>query len=267
MPTYEEPPSPPQPDVDDLASEARQPRWLMPAAVAVGAAGVLVGVLLATGLITKGGKGGSEAGPGVGSLSDATRSASTTPQTPAATPSKSDPVSTASPSPNTAGGPQPSQAPADSESPPEQISTTSELPANVWVLRSAASSLCIDITPGEEEQGADVQQVKCSADASQQWRISGTLLNRVTLTNVASGKCLEVEELSHSNRAAVQQWSCNGGLNQLWKVTDAGDGKVVLTAAHSGKCLGVPTAEATTAGAKLRQSPCDKSLHQQWTVR
>lgn len=211
---------------------------LIPTALGVGALGVLIGVLFATGVFAGGGEPTDTTGP-----------------------SGAAPTTSASPSGAAAGSTSPEAAPTPTVAPTP--STGPLGPTQVRIFRSAASALCLDITPGEDPEGADLQQAACTGGPAQQWQPAPVDSDIVTLVNVASGKCLDVDNLSIDDGAPIQQWSCNGGPNQQWRLA-TGDGRTALVNVHSGKCVALPGPGAGP-GTKVAQFSCDATLEKQWS--
>jgi len=233
-----------QPDdrIDDAS--VRQPRWLLPGALAVCAAGVVVGVLLAAGFLTD--RGDRPSGAGVLPTVDVGGSEA------AAAPATRTEGASASASPRPAPG-QPVPA-RTSDAPSRSVG----LPPGVRLLRSVVSSRCLGV-PGRQD-GADAALLPCAhPTASQQWRSQPVRAGVVRLVNVASSRCLEVDGLSRSDNATIQQRTCDGAPNQLWQVREVGNGRFVLTARHSGKCL-----QASKSG--VGQADCDGGDSQRWTT-
>ncbi|MGI5213764.1 RICIN domain-containing protein [Plantactinospora sp. CA-290183] len=223
----------------------RRPDPLLLAALAVGATGVLLGVLFATGLLT-----GGDGTPSVAGLP--------TPGTDRS-PSASGGAAAGSSTPGTTPGPTPTPSTAPTLG-----------PTDVRVLRSAVSGLCLDVLGTGNPEGAAARQAACTGAPSQRWQPTPVGPDVVTLVNTASGKCLDVYGVSRDDGAAVQQWSCNGGANQQWRLVPAGTGPaagtgpVALVSVNSGKCLDLPDANPGP-GVPLRQLSCLGTPNQQWT--
>lgn len=254
------------------AGEPRQPRWLLPVAVAFCAMGVLVGVLLSAGAFVP--RGDSDVGTPVGAGQLATAVATTDSASADATAGASGGASPTTPG---RAPVQPSSTPTGSSSPTDAPATPTPVPILlppeesdpqpvVWILRSVMSSLCLDVVT-EQQEGADVQQVECADAPRQQWQATDVKPEdeavTVTLVNVASGKCLDVEQFLWL--VAVEQRTCKDGEpGQRWRVEEAGPDSVRLVAVHSGKCLGVPSKKS---GAKVTVSKCDEGNKQHWALR
>lgn len=217
-----------------LGSRQRpRPDRLMLAAAAVGALGLLIGVVFATGL--------TPFGPERGAASVATFT----------------PAGSASPA-----AVEPTRAPAP-PTPTEAAKTTA--PASVGprigTLRSAGSSLCLEVIVQGQVDAAPVHQVPCAGAAAQLWRLDRDD-DVVTVVNTATGGCLDVAGASRDNQAPVQQWSCQPVPQQRWRISPIGSG-FALVSEVSGKCLDVPAGSAD-AGVRVQQFDCNGTGAQQW---
>ncbi|NES16392.1 MULTISPECIES: RICIN domain-containing protein [Micromonospora] len=210
---------------------------LMRVALGVAAAGVLVGLFFATGVLGAGG-GRPVVPAAAASGSGAAPTGTTAPTTQAA------PTTTA---------PSPTAAP-----------TTPAAPAaGPKVVRSAPSGLCLGLE--SDQQQAKAQLAPCTGGPEQQWTASQLAPDAVALTVVAYGQCLDVEGGSTDDGAKLQQFPCHGQGNQQWRLQPAGPGAVLLVAVHSGKCA-QPEGAGTQPGTKIVQAPCTGAPEQQWTA-
>lgn len=242
----------------------RQPRWLLPSAVGICAAGAVIGLVLSIGAIrTSGGE--AEPQAGVGRLHPADAS------TPGASESQTPPPTTAAAAPSASLAPPPTtvESPAARAEPSTLISAPPDdanRPADVWVLRSAWASLCLEPVPDQPAVGAYVQQADCTGADNQQWLATAIDEDTVTLTNVSSGLCLEIEgRYSLFITARARQAKCADEPNQRWRVRSAPNEQVYLVARHSGMCLEVPRS-ARKPGGQVRQDFCDQGNNQRWAV-
>ncbi|MEV5210195.1 RICIN domain-containing protein [Micromonospora sp. NPDC053740] len=203
---------------------------LLRVAVAVGAVGVLLGVVFATGLL------GGDDEPSV-------------------------PASVGTPS----SAPQPSEpspaAPTE-PSPTPSTSTPAAPPTGPRVLR-AASGLCLGLDGDGKEAKAEL--AVCTGAPEQQWVVSPAGAGVLTVTNAAYGQCLDVEGGSRDDGARLLQFPCHGGANQQWRFGGTGTSAVLLIAAHSNKCAQADD-DAVEAGDDIRQRQCDGRPAQQWAV-
>ncbi|MET8088533.1 RICIN domain-containing protein [Micromonospora sp. NPDC005220] len=207
---------------------------LLRVALAVGVVGVLLGVVFASGLLDGDDEPAVPAAVG-------TPSGAAPPSAPAAEPSPT--------------------APAE-PSPTPSASTPAAPPTGPRVLR-AASGLCLGLD-GDGEK-AEAELAVCTGAPEQQWVVSPTGADVMTVTNAAYGQCLDVEGGSRDDGARLQQFPCHGEANQQWRLGGTGTGAVLLVAAHSNKCAQADD-DAAEAGDDIRQRPCDGRPAQQWTV-
>ncbi|WP_194823511.1 RICIN domain-containing protein [Micromonospora sp. S-DT3-3-22] len=209
---------------------------LMRFALAVGLAGVLLGVFFATGVLG----GGDDRAPVVPAAAAPTPAASTPPAE-----ATSPPAATTSP---------------PSPTPPPTTPATVTGPV---VLRAVTSGLCVG-TDGAGET-ATAELAVCTGGAEQQWVTNPVAPDLVTLTNAGHGQCLDVDGGSGDDGARLQQFGCHGQANQQWRLTPVGTGPVLLVGVGSGKCAQVRD-DGTAAGDDLVQATCTAAAGQQWTL-
>ncbi len=193
-------------------------------AAAVGVVGLLVGVLLATGIFAPGGD-----------------------EPPAAAPAPTTP-----PASGAAAG-TPTVAP-----------TAPALPTDVRVFRSVATDLCLEPVAEEEPEGADIRQAPCTDEPTQQWRTAPAQDDSVFFVNVASGKCLDVDGARGEDQVPVQQWTCVDVPQQRWRLSANEAGQVLVAAVHSGKCIDIPDGGNPAPGTKMQQFTCHGEANQRW---
>ncbi len=189
------------PSAGALAGRVAQRRWLMPAAVALLAAGVLAGCVMGGLALLPSGHGQKQSGlPGV--IDE-----------PSSTPVAEDP--TLSP-------------PAEESSAP-----TRQVPA-VAVLRGAGSSGCLE---AGKKQGSRAKRDNCDGSGRQRWQLKPVEGGAYQLVNEATGDCLDVDHRGKNDGAAIQSWGCNKGENQRWAVSWQGADTFTLVSVNSNKCL------------------------------
>src|SRR5262249_22897505 len=91
--------------------------------------------------------------------------------------------------------------------------------SSAYQLVSANSGLCLDVTHGSKNAGAQVVQWTCgTGKTNQEWNVipvSGS--SAYQLVSVNSGLCLDVTGASTTAGALVVQWTCGtGSTNQQW---------------------------------------------------
>ncbi|MCW2880536.1 MAG: putative galactocerebrosidase [Sphaerisporangium sp.] len=123
------------------------------------------------------------------------------------------------------------------------------------VLRSAASSRCLDVPAQSQANGTQVAIWDCNGGTNQQWNLtSGKQLQ------VYGNKCLDAEASGTAPGTKVIIWDCGSGANQQWNLN--GDGTV--TGVQSGLCLDV-TGEATANGTLVELWTCTGAANQRWS--
>lgn len=212
------------------------------AALAIGAVGVLLGGLFATGVL--------------GGDSDTVL------------PAAADPVPTSTVLDVTATAPADDAADdsAATEPAPTPAATTASPPAaGPKVLRTATAGFCLGVKVDHEPDKAPAELAGCTGGPEQQWVATPVDGDLVTLVNAVSGRCLDIEADSADDGASLQQFPCHGRGNQQWRLVPAGTGPVLLISVRSGKCAQARNG-GTGPGAELEQMPCTGAPEQQWTV-
>jgi hypothetical protein len=197
-------------------------------AAAVGAVGLLVGVLLATGVFAPGGG-----------------------EPPAAAPAPTAPPASGA----AAGSPTPA---------PTSAPTSPALPADVRLFRSVATDLCLEPVAEEDPEGADIRQAPCTGEPTQQWRTAPAADGSAYFVNVASGKCLDVDGARGEDQVPVQQWTCVDVPQQHWRLSTNEAGQVLVAAVHSGKCIDIPDGGNPEPGTRMQQFTCHGEANQRW---
>jgi endo-1,4-beta-xylanase len=126
------------------------------------------------------------------------------------------------------------------------------------LLRSAASSRCLDVPGSSTTAGTQVQIWDCHGQSNQQW--VRTSANELTVYTGSSLRCLDTANGGTSAGTAAVIANCNGGNNQKWNANSNG----TLTNAQSGLCLDVNGA-ATANGTTVIVWTCNGQTNQQWT--
>ena len=144
---------------------------------------------------------------------------------------------------------------------------TSVIPPSVnSLIRSRSSNKCVDVTAGNVDNGAKLQQYTCiSNNANQQFLFQDRGNGYWGIQNETSSKCIDKTN-SAADGAIIQQWNCwSGNDNQSFKLVDKGQGYFQLVNKHSDKCLGLIGGEESIAnGIQLQQSVCSNSQSQQF---
>ncbi|MCW2716659.1 RICIN domain-containing protein [Pseudonocardia sp.] len=86
------------------------------------------------------------------------------------------------------------------------------------IISQAPGHLCMQVRGDSFANGAQIDEVGCSADLNQYWRWgSGNLGYSLPLVSMRTGKCLDISGNSTANGAKVQQWDCNGTTAQYFR--------------------------------------------------
>jgi uncharacterized membrane protein len=142
-----------------------------------------------------------------------------------------------------------------------------------YLIVSANSFKCLNVSGGGPEDGARVIQYNCAgALPNERWTIENVDLGAVRIKAVNSDKCLNVQFASPADGAAVIQYHCTGSPNEKWRlskplVPPQGVSGVQIVAVHSEKCLNV--SEASKADkANVIQYHCvgGATLNEQWNI-
>jgi hypothetical protein len=204
----------------------RPPRdRLLVVATAVGAVGVLVGIVLATGILSGGGP-------------PAMQGAVPTPA--AASPAPQRPTSPAAPTTTSADGLRSFKSvatgrclePAAEEDPEGakiRLGDCTGAPAQTWHVLAApensvtvvnvATGKCLDVEGLSKDDGGAIQQYSCNGGPNQRWRLSvdeSDPAHAVAVVGVDSGKCVDIP--GGDPNARMQQFTCTGAANQRWTV-------------------------------------------------
>lgn len=102
-----------------------------------------------------------------------------------------------------------------------------------YVIRSAATSKCIDIAAASTADGAKVQEWDCNGTAAQTFHIAPLGGGYWKIVNVNSGKGLDIKDVSAAPNAVVQQWSYGGGANQQFRFIARGGNQFSIHARHT----------------------------------
>ena len=119
-------------------------------------------------------------------------------------------------------------------------------------ITSVASSRCVDITGGNNNDGTPLQLYDCNNTVSQSWSRPGDG------TVQAMGKCMDVRGGSNTDGTPVQIYTCNNSASQQWTY-DQQTGELQAL----GKCL---DSDGTGNGTPLVLDTCDGDPGQQWNL-
>lgn len=102
-----------------------------------------------------------------------------------------------------------------------------------YVIRSVATSKCIDISSSSTADGAKVQEWDCNGTSAQKFHISPTSDGYWKIINVNSGKGLDIQGVSTAPNALVHQWSYVGGPNQQFRFVPRGGNQFSFHPRHT----------------------------------
>ncbi|MGA5761610.1 RICIN domain-containing protein [Nonomuraea bangladeshensis] len=134
----------------------------------------------------------------------------------------------------------------------------------VYILASASSGKCVNVSGSGTGNGAVLTQVACDAASSaQQFRVVAQN-GAYGLVNVNSGRCVDVPDNSPGSGVQLWQWTCGGSTNQTWTLTPSTVAdRFLVRSAQSGLC--VSNKDGSTAGNNpIVQETCSDIARMQW---
>jgi hypothetical protein len=102
-----------------------------------------------------------------------------------------------------------------------------------YVIRSAATNKCIDVSGASRDEGAKVQEWDCNGTVAQTFHISPVGGGYWKIINVNSGKGLDIKDASPAANAVVQQGSYGGGANQQFRFVARGGNQFSFHPRHT----------------------------------
>jgi chitinase len=133
-----------------------------------------------------------------------------------------------------------------------------------YVIRSAMTQKCIDISSSSTADGAKVQEWDCNGTNAQKFHISPTSDGYWRIINVNSNKGLDIKEVSTAPNALVHQWTYSGGNNQQFKFVARGNNQFSIHARHTDMAIDLYWGSADN-GTILVQYPYTSGANQLWT--
>ncbi|MCY1078437.1 glycoside hydrolase family 19 protein [Archangium lansingense] len=133
-----------------------------------------------------------------------------------------------------------------------------------YVIRSAMTQKCIDISSSSTADGAKVQEWDCNGTNAQKFHISPTSDGYWKIINVNSNKGLDIKEVSTAQNALVHQWTYGGGANQQFKFVARGNNQFSIHARHTDMAIDLYWGSAEN-GTILVQYPYTGGANQLWT--
>lgn len=129
------------------------------------------------------------------------------------------------------------------------------------ILRSAASSSCLDVhTPGGQPASSVVQIWDCHGNANQRWQRRYSDWNGGPLVGDVNGNCLTAS--GTSNGSAVTFQPCGTGSQLFSYLTDGS-----LYHQESKRCLDVISNFGYNNGTRLQLYDCHGQANQRWSTR
>ena len=146
----------------------------------------------------------------------------------------------------------------------ENAAVVSSITEGDYVIRSAQTSKCIDVSSSSTADGAKVQEWDCNGTNAQKFHISPTSNGYFKIINVNSNKGLDIAGVSTAANARVQQWSYSGGANQQFKLVGRGNSQFSMHARHTDMVIDLSWGSAAN-GTILVQYPYAGWANQLWT--
>ena len=138
-------------------------------------------------------------------------------------------------------------------------SISDRLNGKTYVIKSAASGLCLDVYSGEK-----VVQDYCYQDQYQKFTFNKTTDGYINIESW-NDKHFDVEGGANENGANFIISGKHSDNNQKFEVIENNDGTYQLKVRHSGKCLD-KKAGSTKKGEELKQQNCNNGLNQRWNL-
>jgi hypothetical protein len=133
-----------------------------------------------------------------------------------------------------------------------------------YVLHTAVSGKCLDVSSSSTADGASVQEWSCNGTGAQLFHVSQVGGGFYEIANVHSHKALDIRDVSHAENARLQQWGYGGGQNQQFQIVDRGNGHFSLHPRHTGMALDVFWGNAAD-GTPIVQYPYSGRDNQLWS--
>ncbi|HZH13254.1 MAG TPA: RICIN domain-containing protein [Archangium sp.] len=158
------------------------------------------------------------------------------------------------------------EAPESSEemSRTESAVIVSSITQGDYVIRSAMTQKCIDISASSTADGAKVQEWDCNGTNAQKFHISPTSDGYWKIINVNSNKGLDIKDVSTAANALVHQWTYIGGNNQQFRFVARGNNQFSIHPRHTDMAVDLYWGSADN-GTILVQYPYTGGANQHWT--
>lgn len=126
------------------------------------------------------------------------------------------------------------------------------------------SGLCLDVSSGSTDNGANIQQWTDNGTNAQKWEVHFNASDSTyVLVNVGSRKAMDMDAWSKDNGGNAIQWDNNNTDNQRWFITEVDNGYSFLINKNSNKALDAAD-WATWDGGNVHQWDYQAQANQQW---
>jgi beta-glucanase (GH16 family) len=126
------------------------------------------------------------------------------------------------------------------------------------------SGLCLDVSGGNPDNGANVQQWTDNGTNAQKWMVSfNSSDSTYVITSALSGRALDMGGWSRDNGGNAIMWDNNNTDNQRWYLTGVDNGYTFFINKYSNKALDVE-GWSTAAGGNVHQWDYLAQANQQW---
>ena len=146
----------------------------------------------------------------------------------------------------------------------ENAAVVSSISEGDYVIHSAMTGKCIDISGSTTADGGKVQEWDCNGTNAQKFHISPTSDGYFKIINVNSNKGLDITGVSTAANAQLQQWSYGGGANQQFRFVGRGNSQLSIHPRHTDMAIDLFWGSATN-GTILVQYPYSGGANQLWT--
>ena len=146
-----------------------------------------------------------------------------------------------------------------------ESASVSSITEGDYVIHSAMTGKCIDISGSNTDDGGKVQEWDCNGTHAQRFHISPTSDGYFAIVNVNSNKGLDITGVSTEPNAQVQQWTYVGGANQQFRFVDRGNNQFSMHARHTDMVIDLFWGSADD-GTILVQFPYKGGANQLWTL-
>jgi chitinase len=146
----------------------------------------------------------------------------------------------------------------------ESEAIVSSITEGDYVIRSAMTSKCVDISASSTADGAKVQQWDCNGTNAQKFHLSPTTDGYWKIINVNSNKSLDIKDNSTAQNALFHQWTYVGGNNQQFKFVARGNNQFSIHARHTDMVMDLYWGSANN-GTEYVQYPYTGTANQLFT--